>query len=295
MLTSSAFRLDIVRDHSETIPFVRNAVATSGSAVSWHDSKRTKLNAVGKTSEPVSASSEAIKNLCHTMELCGMKSECIGMLVDANQGDRYQVSSQPEQKILTDEVTLSEILRQGHKPRVVRAQRFQIALKIASSHLQLHSTSWTRKHWESRDVRFPRAGPGVADILLDRPFVSANFEPTLPSASRSPKATDRSFACLGIMLLELLFSAPLEGHEIWQQFGFHNVNNPLLRLMVAKKWADDVKDEAGSEFSSAVKWCLNESPTTLHGDQWRRDLACEVVLPLQKCCEWIDPAIITGT
>jgi hypothetical protein len=217
-----------------------------------------------------------------------MQSECLGMLVGVDQGDRYQVSSQPEQKVVAGEITLWEILNRDHKPRVSRAQRFQIALKIASSHLQLHSTSWARRHWESGDVRFPQAGTTTADILLDRPFVSANFEPELPSALRVPKITDRSFACLGIMMLELLFGAQLEDHDLWQQFGAKSSDNPLMRLMVAKQWADDVKDEAGPEFSSAVKWCLDESPATLHGDQWRKDLACEVVLPLQNCCGWID-------
>lgn len=221
-----------------------------------------------------------------------MKSECLGLLVDADQGDRYQVSSQPEQKVVASEITLREMLHRNYRPRVPRAQRFQIALKVASSHLQLHSTSWARRHWESGDVRFPQVGKNAEDVLLDRPFVSANFEPELPTALRTVKATDRSFACLGIMMLELLFGALLEEHELWQQFGATSTDNPILRLMVAKKWADDVKGEAGPEFASAVKWCLDESPATLHGDQWRKDLACEVVLPLQNCCGWIDPANI---
>jgi hypothetical protein len=133
----------------------------------------------------------------------------------------------------------------------------------------------------SKAGRAPKSSIATAaDVLLNRPFVSANFEPELPSALRVPKATDRSFACLGIMMLELLFGTQLEEHELWQRFGATSTDNPVLRLMVAKKWADDVKDEAGTEFSSAVKWCLDESPATLHGDQWRKDLACEVVLPL---------------
>lgn len=222
------------------------------------------------------------------MESCGMRSECLGLLVDSNQGDQYQVSSQPEQKVVAGEITLGEILHRNHKPRVSRAQRFQIALKVASSHLQLHSTSWARRQWGSGDVRFPQTGNNAGDILLDRPFVSANFELELPSTSRVPKVADRSFACLGIMLLELLFGAQLEEHDLWQQFGAMASDNPVLRSMVAKKWSDDVKDEAGPEFASAVKWCLDESPATLHGDQWRKDLASEVVLPLQNCCGWID-------
>jgi hypothetical protein len=207
------------------------------------------------------------------MEQCGMQQDAyLGRLVDEVQGGQYRVRSQPEQRVAADEVTLSEILHRGHKPRLKRAQRFQIALKVASSHLQLHSTPWARKQWESVDVRFPQT-----------------------SATRAPRLSDRSFGCLGIMLLELLFDAPIEEHELWQQLGAQNTADPMFRLLVAKKWIDDVEGEAGSEFFAAVDWCLNKSPMTLDGDQWRKDLACEVVLPLQHCCDWINPANTAGS
>jgi hypothetical protein len=271
---------------------MRSAAANAPEDASEPSLKKSRPSTLSAASKPLPPSPDVIKNLCHTMESCGMQSECLGLLVDANQDDQYQVSSQPEQKVVAGEITLREILHRDHKPRVSRAQRFQIALKIASSHLQLHSTSWARRHWESGDVSFPQIGNNATDILLDRPFVSANFQPELPSALRVPKATDRSFACLGIMMLELVFGTQLEEHELWQQFGSQSTNNPKIRLMVAKSWADDVKDEAGPEFSSAVRWCLDESPASLHGDQWRKDLACDVVLPLQNCCGWIDLAKI---
>jgi hypothetical protein len=282
-------RFDDTAINSGLIPFVRHAVAVDSSVVTEPSLKKRKPSTIVAANHSQSMSRDVIKNLCRIMESCGMQSKCLGLLVDKHQGVQYQVISQPEQKVIAGETTLQELLHADHKPRVSRAQRFQIALKIASSHLQLHSTSWARRHWESRDVRFPQVGTTAADVLLNRPFVSANFEPELPSALQVPKATDRSFACLGIMMLELLFGTQLEEHELWQQFGATSIDNPVLRLMVAKKWADDVKDEAGTEFSSAVKWCLDESPATLHGDQWRKDLACEVVLPLQNCCGWIDP------
>jgi hypothetical protein len=207
------------------------------------------------------------------------------MLVDEVQGGQYRVQSQPEQKVAADEVTLLKILHRSHKPRLNRAWRFQIALKIASSHLQLHSTPWARKQWQSADVRFPQTSPDGSGVLLDRPFVSASFEAT-PASSRAPRLSDRSFGCLGIMLLELLFDTQIEEHGLWQQLGAHNTRVPMYRLIVARQWADDVEGDAGTEFLTAVDWCLNKSPTTLEGDQWRKDLACEVVLPLQHCCEW---------
>ena len=90
------------------------------------------------------------------------------------------------------------------------------------------------------------------------------------------------------MLLELLFGVCLEDHALWEELGFQgSKQNPLSRLAIARQWADTVEDEAGSEFSAAVMWCLNESPTTLDGHEWRKDLADRVVLPLQSCCEWV--------
>jgi hypothetical protein len=58
---------------------------------------------------------------------------------------------------------------------------------------------------------------------------------------------------LGIMMLELQFGEQHEEHKLWQKFGAKSTENSLLRLMVAKMRADDVKDEAGPEFPSAVK------------------------------------------
>ena len=221
------------------------------------------------------------------MEQCGMQQQAyLGRLVDEVQGGQYRVRSQPEQKVAADEIALSEMLHHSHKPRLTRAQRFQIALKVASSHLQLHSTPWVTKQWESEDVRFPQTNADGSSILLDRPFVSASFQ-TPPPATRAPRLSDRSFGCLGIMLLELLFDTRIEEHGLWQQLGAQNVTNPMFRPLVAKHWIDDVEGEAGSQFFATVDWCLNKSSTTLDGDEWRKDLACEVVLPLQHCCDWI--------
>lgn len=152
------------------IPFARKAVVNNSALVPEPSLKKSKTS-VDLATQSQSMPRDVIKNLCRTMESCGMRSKCLGLLVDANQGDQYQVSSQPEQKVVADEITLRELLHSGRRPRVSRAQRFQIALKIASSHLQLHSTSWARRHWESGDVRFPQVGPNAADVLLDRPFL----------------------------------------------------------------------------------------------------------------------------
>lgn len=217
------------------------------------------------------------------------QSEPLGILVDDTQGVQYRVSSQPEQKLIASETSLSAILHPDHRPRLTRVQRLQIALKLASSHLQLRSTPWARKQWESDDIRFPQTNStDAASVLLDRPFVAADFKPEMPLQAHAPKPTDKSFACLGIMLLELAFGKRLEEHELWQKVGgAWDKNDPVFRLIVARNWQQEVRGEAGDKYFSAVAWCLDKSPPTLDGDEWRENLASEVVLLLQKSCEWI--------
>lgn len=131
--------------------------------------------------------------------------------------------------------------------------------------------------------------------LLSRPFISGRFkepakaEPQLPQMNK-----DRTFAALGIMLLELCDRRLLEESIWWQTLGFVDENQKsqaLYRLVVAGKWSEDVEAEEGFGMASAIKWCLNESPRSLDGEQWRRDLADRVVLPIQNCCQYLSKGV----
>ena len=229
-----------------------------------------------------------IEELCSEMSQCGMQSACLGSLTDANEGKCYSVFSEPEQKIVADEVSLTQVLHGDEKLKPVKSERFRIALAVASSHLQLQSTHWARQQWDAADIHFPKISGVNESIMFDKPYVAADFNNIPGNTTQPPMVTDRSFACLGIMLLELLFGRSLESADLWDQFGWlERKTSPLHRLMVARRWADAVEDEVGHDFAAAVKWCLNDSPTMLQGDQWRHDLASRVVLPLQNCCNLI--------
>ncbi|EMC93904.1 hypothetical protein BAUCODRAFT_150136 [Baudoinia panamericana UAMH 10762] len=222
------------------------------------------------------------------MEACSMQVACLGALTDAKRGSRYSVFSQPEQKIAAGQVTLQDILAGIARQKLLRSDRYRIALAVASSHLQLHSTPWARKQWEAKDICFPCTGAESSHIMFDRPYVAATFSSQSPGEQRQAKRTDRSFGCLGIMLLELLFGINLEDSDLWERLGFEgSKEKSFFRLIIARAWADAVEGEAGPDFSAAVMWCLNESPTTLEGNQWRQDFAKKVVLPLQQCCDWM--------
>lgn len=146
------------------------------------------------------------------MTASGAKDTLIGSLHTAEK--TYSVHSDSAQKTIGDSISLHEILHRNHKPRPDRAHRLGIALAVACSHLQLKSTSWARKQWQTGDILFPTCSTSSMSPAFDKPYVSADFSATTAVPAGQPQASDRSFACLGIMLLELAFGVVLEDHEM---------------------------------------------------------------------------------
>lgn len=106
--------------------------------------------------------------------------------------------------------------------------------------MKLASTPWAARQWTSHEIQFPHSSRTGASVLLDQTLVLTERSDEDRSPGQEPKQMDRSFACLGVMLIELLFDVQLEAHELWQQTGYENRNKDLFRLMVANKWADEV-------------------------------------------------------
>ncbi|CAK3840583.1 Hypothetical predicted protein [Lecanosticta acicola] len=257
---------------------------------------KTTASSTSASSGPdvVSSSSKdgQIKDLCKAMRSCGMSPVQLGALVGSSDDAQYLVCAKPDATVSAGDVSLEDILRDCKCQTIKRkSDRFKIALAVASAHLQLASTSWSRRQWEAKDIFFPQDRQNPDKISLDKPYVSTDFNDAPSSLRARSRQTDHSFECLGIILLELLFGKTLEAHELWQKLGLEGrKTDSLTRSMVASRWADDeAEGEAGPEFASAIQWCLRESPTTLNGNEWRKDLADRVVMPLQRCWDWIKP------
>lgn len=214
-----------------------------------------------------------------------MEAAFLGSLGD--EGSGYSVYSQPAQKIAAGSITLSEALHGPRKVHLKLLERYRIALAIASSHLQLQSTPWARTQWQAEDIRFPVGSSSNCTPIFDRPYVAAEFGANATSAKEKGKSSKKSFSCLGVMLLELHAEHILEDHKLWQSLPglAADKTNALYRSIVATQWAKELEGETVEDYIAAVNWCLNESPETLDGDNWRKYLADKVVLPLQYCCK----------
>ena len=229
--------------------------------------------------------------MCTIMSTCCQKAKCIGSLRDETSDQIYSVSLQPLSQASSDSISLKNLLLDTTGRKLYRNQTYTIALAICSSHLQLQSTPWATEVWTTSDINFPLDN---GTPLLEKPYISARFQHPQAASNPPPPATaDRLFVCLGIVLLELCCRKPIESCEWWQKLGLSDAqkSEPLYRLIVAGRWLDEVEFEEGPEMASAIKWCLHESPRVFLNEQWRRDLADRVVLPVQNCCRYLSGSI----
>ena len=172
--------------------------------------------------------------------------------------------------------------------KLTRVQRYGIALTLASSHLQLHSTPWLKEHWTSDDVLFPTTSSNNTATIHGEPYILATILPA-NSVSATP-VKDHSFSTLGIVLLELCFGSRLEDHNMWQNPAYAPLKaDPNFRQTVARVWLDDVQGEAGEDYAMATQWTLTQSPAVTKDDKWREEFAQNVVQPLQRYYEYLHP------
>jgi hypothetical protein len=224
-------------------------------------------------------------DLCDTIKAADNTigvGECYGRLTDHSTDRCYTVSNFSEPSTpssATSDVKLCNIL-DGSTPVVLtRMQRYSIAATLASSLLQLETTPWAQT-WESRDVHFAHD----TSLEYDKPFFLARLD-------AKSTVRDDSFKALGTLLLELCFGKPLDQHVWWQQPAFTTMKtNPAVRQFVAQEWLKDVEGEAGEQYANAVRFCLQQAPTSLKDEKWRVDFAQSVVWPLQQCHESMQPS-----
>jgi len=259
-------------------------VTRVSSRVSWASSLQQPQQQQ-QASTPPNIRDLSAQDLCDAIKVADNTvgvGECYGHLIDRSTDRCYTFSniSGPSSAMLAaSDAKLCDIL-DGSVPVVLtRMQRYSIAATLASSLLQLETTPWAQ-NWESRDVHFAH------DTVLeyDHPFFLARLDAT-------PTTKDDSFKALGTLLLELCFGIPLDQHVLWQQPAFAMAKtNPMMRHFVAHEWLKDVEGEAGEQYANAVKFCLQQAPTSLKDEKWRVDFAQSVVWPLQQCHESMQPS-----
>jgi hypothetical protein len=212
------------------------------------------------------------------------------------QGDACQYLVQPLKGISDSQnyITLENLLSKTSLIKITRRQRFEIALILASTHIQLHPTPWLKLKWNKRDVFFPYSVQDPNKICTNQPYISRSLSKSLNITSAAPQERNDSYNFqssvrnLGVMLLELCFGSSIEEHRICRSMPASTEEMAdLVNYMAATEWLRDVVEEAGPEYSDAVTWCLYYAPessgTVGKDDQWREAMFAKVVEPLTYC------------
>ena len=230
----------------------------------------------------------SVASICAAIKEAGGSQRRISFALVGNQPIGTISDDTPPAHQLQEEpnhaISLKEILQAEGTPLPWKF-RMLLALRLASSLLQLLQTRWLERAW-SKDAVFFLVQPGAqAQVFLNRPFVRCTIG-GMRTASRSiePKV---ALLELGILLLEIWHKTTLEA-----RFGLEKGPTAYYdRMARAVEWLDDVDEPLPDLYDQAVAHCLR---VNISGDtrflDWEDtklwSVICgDIIAPLAKICK----------
>ena len=206
-------------------------------------------------------------------------------------------------------VNLEELLplRSRSVPRgLTTKQRVLLAVILASSLLQLHSTAWLEQGWSKRGVSFLRnlRQPLSQSVDVKRPLLLHRFPKETPGGSRTRETNKGAMGeskiallSLGVLLLELYLGEALESHFPDEASVFTGLDNSWKTLALAKDWLDEETENLSAARQSAISFCLENIvgiKTDLDEPTFRKTVHDELVAPLQEAKDFFGPNVQLG-
>ena len=190
----------------------------------------------------------------------GTEYSCIGYL-ETKFGRRsrfFNVHRDEHQK--RDSHSLDDVLvRASNERRAIPLEnRLRIALFLAAGVLHLSSSAWLRQAWSSKDIQFFDMDDDER-CTLGEPFLQTKLENNTACGpayeTKSPAATRSCLLSLGLVLIELAFTAPWRKLQLKENLteDLREWEKNLLNLMLL---SDTVSRELGSRYAKVVQTCL---------------------------------------
>ena len=187
-------------------------------------------------------------------------------------------------------VTLQELFKSQTKLQPKASTT--LALKLASSLLQLSFTSWLERHWTKSSISFFRLrSPSV--VYASQPLLEQVFQQqTAPSPSIphtiTPKLTLFEF---GILLVEIWTQVSFEDWMIRNKETCQD-DSYYSRLPLAMKWFDQENTNGTFplEYRKVISRCLGsnfeEYNMSWDDQKFREAVYLNIIEPLQQTCIW---------
>ncbi|RPB22639.1 hypothetical protein L211DRAFT_314627 [Terfezia boudieri ATCC MYA-4762] len=239
-----------------------------------------------------------IECLCSAIKAARIRGchPCLGLLI-SGEGNLYHklwipnrawLSFQPEKHVTLDDLFNSCLPAPSIKLKLM------LALKLASSVLQLHDSCWLNENWGRKDIFFVQGpnGPVLDKPLFYRIFPREGSQPsdtppdTGEGASDWPSLCNRSIFCLGIILIELWHWRSLnqlQEASVGCEAGLRGASE----IVSAHKLVPQLFDTAGLPYATAVCRCIMGLPSDrkpeprLEREDFKNDVYRKIVWPLE--------------
>ena len=201
----------------------------------------------------------SISDICSALCVSRQSRKAIGYLVDEEDDKQKHFLYRTDTMIgsETRSMSLGDVLSAWHgssSPQLLRSDRLQIAVTLASSVLQLDGTSWLKSEWSSEDIFFHDKNNQPTQSSYSYPYLSwkrcmtdVNTPGSFDTVSRETFAVrSKVLIALGITLIELCFGKRIADMYVLEE----NPNEAIYRL------CGSVYNEMGSSYGDAVRRCL---------------------------------------
>jgi hypothetical protein len=217
------------------------------------------------------------------------KPGCIGFLEDDSNREYYIHSVYPP-TTTGDDVSLAQLLSRKETsgiPALGGRDKYEFAVILATSVLQLHGTPWLDKSEWRDELRFVGARDQKAPFAYIRKRFNHYLEPRYKGTKPSllPFRRNETVFALGIVLIELSLGKSLRSFQTPDDLGPDGEPNFLTESSIARRLAaKEVQEKEGLRYATAVHRCIDcnfgGTDTSLENEEFRQAFYQIAVAPL---------------
>ena len=160
--------------------------------------------------------------------------------------------------------TLDDVLAQARAQQlnIPVEERLRVASHLASGVLCFISTPWLSSGWSSKNIHVFQNGVFLDGLpALGSPFFCSYAAPSMGKSSiptTRPPVSSAPFSDLGIVLLELAFSAPLRDLELSEDT--ISSSDSHIHSLTVTRLSQTVSRQLGSRYARVVQKCFSQVP-----------------------------------
>ena len=161
---------------------------------------------------------------------------------------------------LSDLISRKQGSNQNSKLSISDKQKYELAVTLATSVLQLNKTSWLKERWSCSDVvllPLPGETSPARCAYISRPFapVALPRASTIPQPER-PTVRNEAIFALGVALTELSLGQSLDSFVETSDLDANGQRTVLTDFIVARRLINQVAQNEGNRYTDAVNRCI---------------------------------------